>query len=132
MEATPATTVWGLILLLLPSGFYGSLLLFYVNSHDALSFLFSSKGFPGGSPGKEPACNVGDLGLIARLGRSSGEGNHCPLQIDPWVGKILWRRERLPTPVFWLGEFHGLNSPWGCKESDTTERLSLHLSLIGG
>ena len=25
----------------------------------------------------------------------------------PWVGKIPWRRERLPTPVFWLGEFHG-------------------------
>jgi len=27
---------------------------------------------------------------------------------NPWVGKIPWRRERLPTPVFWLGEFHGL------------------------
>ena len=33
--------------------------------------------------------------------------------------------ERLPTPVFWPGEFHGLYSPWGHKESDTTERLSL-------
>ena len=32
---------------------------------------------------------------------------------DPWVGKITWRRERLPTPVFWPGEFHGLYSPWG-------------------
>ena len=39
---------------------------------------------------------------------------------DPWVGKIPWRRERLPTPVFWPGEFCGLNSPWGHKESDTT------------
>ena len=39
---------------------------------------------------------------------------------NPWVGKIPWRRERLPTPVFWPGEFH---SPWGLKESDTTERL---------
>ena len=27
---------------------------------------------------------------------------------DPWVGKIPWRRERLPTPVFWPGEFHGI------------------------
>ena len=27
---------------------------------------------------------------------------------NPWVGKIPWRRERLATPVFWLGEFHGL------------------------
>ena len=31
----------------------------------------------------------------------------------------------LPTPVFWPREFHGLHSPWGHKESDTTERLSL-------
>ena len=33
------------------------------------------------------------------------------------VGKSPWRRERLPTPVFWSGKFHGLYSPWGCKES---------------
>ena len=30
-----------------------------------------------------------------------------------WVGKTRWRRERLPTPVFWPGEFQGLYSPWG-------------------
>ena len=47
---------------------------------------------------------------------------------DPWVGKIPWRRERLLTPGFWPGEFHGLYSPWGHKESDTTEQLSLSLS----
>ena len=29
--------------------------------------------------------------------------------------------ERLPTPVFWPGEFQRLYSPWGHKESDTTE-----------
>ena len=44
--------------------------------------------------------------------------------VNPWVGKIRWRRERLPTSVFWLGEFHELYSPWGHKESDTTEGLS--------
>ena len=33
----------------------------------------------------------------------------------PWVGKIPWRRERLPTPVFWPGECHGLYSQWGHK-----------------
>ena len=43
---------------------------------------------------------------------------------DPWVGKFLWRREWPPTPVFWPGEFHGLYSPWGRKELDTTEQLS--------
>ena len=46
---------------------------------------------------------------------------------NPWVGKIPWRRERLPTPVFQPGEFHGLCSPWSCKESDTTEKLSLYV-----
>ena len=49
---------------------------------------------------------------------------------SPWVGKSPWRRERLPTPVFWPGEFHGLYSPWGHKESDVTERLSLYLILM--
>ena len=37
-------------------------------------------GFPGGSAGKESACNVGDLGLIPGLGRSLGEGKGYPLQ----------------------------------------------------
>ena len=37
-------------------------------------------GFPGGSAGKESACNVGDLGSILGLGRSSREGNVYPLQ----------------------------------------------------
>ena len=49
-------------------------------------------------------------------------------RFDPWVGKIHWRRERLPTQVFWPGEFHGLYSPRDCKKLDTTEQLSLSLS----
>ena len=60
--------------------------------------------FPCGSAGQESARNAGDLGSI--------------LGFNPWVGKIPWRRERLPPPVFWPGEFHGLYSPWGRKESD--------------
>ena len=36
-------------------------------------------GFPGGSAGKESACNAGDLGSIPGLGRSPGEGNGYPL-----------------------------------------------------
>ena len=39
-----------------------------------------TKGFPGGSAGKEFACNAGDLGLIPGLGKSSGEGKGYPLQ----------------------------------------------------
>ena len=37
-------------------------------------------GFPGGLDSKESACNVGDLGLIPGLGRSSGGGHGIPLQ----------------------------------------------------
>ena len=66
-------------------------------------------GFPCGSAGKESACNVGDLGLIPGLGRSPGE--------EYW----------LPPPVFWPGEFHGLCSPQGHIELDTTEQLSFSL-----
>ena len=54
-----------------------------------------------------------------------------------WVEKIPWRREWLPTPVFLLGESYVQRSlagysPWGCKESDTTEQLTLSLSLTWG
>ena len=41
---------------------------------------FTAGGFHGGSVGKEPTCNAGDLGSIPGLGRSSGEGNGYPLQ----------------------------------------------------
>ena len=49
-------------------------------------------------------------------------------EFDPWVGKIPWRREWLPPPIFLPGEFHGQRnlvgySPWGGKGSDMTERL---------
>ena len=52
---------------------------------------------------------------------------------DPWVGKIAWKREWLPTPVFLPGEFHGQRnlagySPWGGRESDTTHQLTHSLS----
>ena len=38
------------------------------------------QGFPGGSAGKESACNAGDLGLISGSGRSPGERNGNPFQ----------------------------------------------------
>ena len=48
-----------------------------------------------------------------------------PTGFNLWVGKIPWRRERLPTPLYWPREVHGLYSSRGHKESDTTEQLSL-------
>ena len=55
---------------------------------------------------------------------------------NPWVGKVPWTREWLPTPAFWPGEFHGQKSlsgyrPWGQKESDMTEWLSLSWQVWG-
>ena len=64
-------------------------------------------GFPAGSAGKER--------ILLQCGRPG---------FDPWVGKIPWRRERLPIPVL-AWRIRGLYSPWGPKESDTTEQLSL-------
>ena len=45
-----------------------------------LIYILEKRGFPGGSAGKESACNAGDLGLIPGLGRSPGEGKGYPLQ----------------------------------------------------
>ena len=101
-------------------------------------------GFPDSSVGKESNCNVGDASLTPGSGRPPGEGIGYPFQYswaslvaqlvknlpamrETWVGKIPWRRERLPTPVFWSGEFHGLHSSWGGKELDTNECFSLSL-----
>ena len=68
-------------------------------------------GFPGGSDGKECACNARDLDSIPGLGRSLGGGQGNPLQYSC-----------LENP-------HGQRSlegysSWGCKESDMTEWLS--------
>ena len=56
--------------------------------------------------------------------------------MDPWVGKIPWRRKWQSTPVFLPGESHGWRSlvgysPQGRKESDTTEELHFHLHHHG-
>ena len=63
--------------------------------------------FPGGSDDKETACNAGDLGSMP--------GFHA------WVGKIPWRREWLPIPVFLSGEFYGQRSLAGATVHGVTE-----------
>ena len=68
-------------------------------------------GFPDGDSGKESTCPC---------------RGHERLGFNPWVRKILWRREWHPTPVFLPAKFLGQRSPvgyrpWGCKESDTTK-----------
>ena len=68
-------------------------------------------GFPCGSAGRESACNVGDLGWIPELGRSSGDGKGYPLQdsgLESSIDCIV----------------HGV------AESETSERLSLSLAHL--
>ena len=76
-----------------------------------IKLLSLTKDFPGGSDGKS---------FCLRSGRP---------RFDPWVEKILWRREWQSTPVFLPIESHGRGSlvgysPGNHKESDTTERLT--------
>ena len=112
--------------------------------------VFSSRihwrGFPDSSVGKESTCNAGDPGSIPGWERSAGEGIDYPLQYswaspvaqlvknppamwDTWAGKIPWIRERLPTPVFWPGEFQGLYSPQVAKNWTRLSDFHFHYSL---
>ena len=50
-------------------------------------------GFPGGSDGKESACNVGDLGSVPGLGRSPGGGHGNPLQYFCLTKESPWTEE---------------------------------------
>ena len=72
--------------------------------------LLYSMGFSGGSDGKESACNVGDLGSIPGLGRSSGGGHGNPLQCYG-LENPHWQRSLVSY------------SQWGHRESDMSERL---------
>ena len=68
-------------------------------------------GFPGSSAGKESACNAGEPSSIPRLGRSPGGGHGNPFQ-DSCLENPHGQRSLVGY------------SPWGHKQSDTTEQLS--------
>ena len=67
----------------------------------------------------------------------SGKESACQCRrrwFDSWVGKNPWRRKWQPTPIFLPGKFHGQRSlagylPWDRKESNMTQRLTLHKML---
>ena len=111
------------------------------------------RGFPESSVGKDSACNAEDTGLIPGSGRSAGEGISYPFQYswaslvaqlvknpptiqETWVWSLGWEDPlengkatqssilawRIPWTIY-------IYSPWGCKESDMTERLSLSIYL---
>ena len=71
------------------------------------------EGFPGGSDGKQSTRNVGDPGTKS-VGKTPLEkGMATQSRILAWISP-------------WTEESGGLVSPQGCKESGTTERLTLH------
>ena len=64
------------------------LVIYYCDTVIIFKSLSSILDFPGGSAGKESACNAGDLGLIPRLGKSPGEGKGHHSNILVW--SIPW------------------------------------------
>ena len=110
----------------------------------------AKRGFPDSSVGKDSACNARDPSSIPGSGRSPGEGIDCPLQYSwaslvaqlvriclqcgrpgfkPWVGKIPGEGKGYPLQYY--GPENSMDcivSPWGRKESDPTEQLSLNIS----
>ena len=103
------------------------------------------KGFPDSSVGEESTCNVGDPGLIPVWGRSAGEGigyslqysqaslvaqlvKNLPAILETWVQSLGWEdplEKGKATHSSILAWRIPWTSPWGCKESDMTEGLSL-------
>ena len=67
-------------------------------------------GFPGGSAGKESACNVGDLGSILGLGRSPGEGKGYPLQYFGLENPMDYIVHSVTKSQTLLSDFHFKNS----------------------
>ena len=113
-------------------------------------------GFAGGSVGKESPCKAGDTSSIPGSERSPGEGIGYPLQYswaslvaqvvknppamqETWVQSLGWEdplEKGIATHSIFLAwriprtEEPGRYSPWGCKETDTTEQLHLQQGPI--
>ena len=66
------------------------------------------------------------ISLMAQLVKN------LPAVWETWIAKIPWRRERLPTPVLWPREFHGLYSPSGLKESTWLSDFHFQIYMVNG
>ena len=86
-------------------------IIFFNNWLDLFFHQTLTNAFPGGSVGKEFACNAGDLGSIPGLGTSPGGGHGNPLHYS-------CLKNPMDRGASWL-------QAMGCKELDTTERLLL-------
>ena len=86
-------------------------------------------GFPGGSAGKDSACNAGDLGLIPVLGRSPGEGKGYPLQYSGLENSIDYIVHGVTKSWTWLSDFHFQTQRENC-ESTTTPNPCCFFGLV--
>ena len=82
----------------------------------SLSYFFGCT-FPGNSDGKESTCNAEDPGLIPGLGRSPGRVHGNPLQYS-CLENLHWQRSLVGY------------SPWGHKQTDTTEQLPPSITIF--
>ena len=73
---------------------------------ESHSVLLAYQGFPGGSAGKEFACNAGDLGSIPALGRSPGEGKGYPFQYSGLENSTDSMVHGVAKSWTWLSDFH--------------------------
>ena len=69
-------------------------------------FHYAQGGFPGGSAGKESACNVGDPGSVPRLGRSPGKGNGYPVRYSGLENSMNCTVHGVAKSWIWLSNFH--------------------------
>ena len=84
------------------------------------NWVTNTLGFPGGTSGKEPACQC---------------RTHMRHRFNTWVGKILWRKVWQPTPVFLPGESHGQGAWWArvhrvTKSQTQVQQLSTHAQTV--
>ena len=104
-----------------------------------------SQGFPHSSVSKESACNAGDSDSISGSGRSAGEGigypfqyscdffvaqlvKNLPVMRETWVQSLAWE-DVLEKGEATHSSILAWRIPWGHNEMDTTEQLSVSLSM---
>ena len=99
--AAVSNATWSVIALYL----FFFLIIYFLIKKKIIAHI-SSWGFPGGSVGKESACNTGDVGLNPGLGRSPGEGNSYPLQYSGLENSMDWIVHGVTKSRTRLRDFH--------------------------
>ena len=105
-----------------------------------MNISMKQKGFPGGSAGKESDCNVGDLGSIPGLGRSTGDGNCHPLQYSGLENSIDCVVHGVAKSWTQLSDFHSFiheietnsqrEQTYGCQRGEGWGRKDWQFGIV--